>query len=163
MTYAKAADLTARFGERELTQLTDRDDTGQTNVGLVNRALQDATAFIDSYIGRVYALPLRGCAKPVVVPGAAPEYVPPPVLTRLACDLARYYLYTDLADDHEAARRYKNAVRDLADIASGKTQLTCPWGGPPGDALHAEGLQSQEVQSSFAPRQITDDSLRGYA
>ncbi|MGY8903720.1 MAG: gp436 family protein [Burkholderiales bacterium] len=163
MTYAKAADLTARFGEREITQLTDRGDTGQTNTGLVARALQDATAFIDSHVGKVYALPLRGCAKPLALPGGTPEYVPPPVLTRLACDLARYYLYTDLPDEHEVARRYKNAVRDLADIANGKTQLTCPWGGPPGEALHAEGLQAQEVRSSFAPRQITDDSARGYA
>lgn len=154
--------MVERFSLREMTQLSDRDDTGEVNTSVLTRAIDDATAFVDGYIGRVYALPLAGCAKPATVPGAAPVYVAPPVVTRIVCDLARYYLYTDAPDEHEATRRYKFAVKELAAIADGTTQLTCPWGGPPGVALHSDALQGQEAFHSFRPRAINDDSLRGF-
>ena len=163
MIYARISDLVDRFGERELTQLSDRDDAGEINTAVVNRAISDATAFVDGYIGRVYKLPLLGCAKPITVPGAAIEYACPPALMRMVCDLARYYLYTNVADEHEAVRRYKAAQADLAGIAAGKTQLSCPWGGAPGEALGNDALQADEAYHSFAPRQINDQTLRGFA
>lgn len=163
MIYARISDLVDRFGERELTQLSDRDDAGEINTAVVNRAINDATAFVDGYIGRVYKLPLLGCAKPVTVPGAAIEYACPPALTRMVCDLARYYLYTNAPDEHEAVRRYKAAQADLAAIAAGKTQLSCPWGGAPGEALGNDALQADEAYHSFAPRQLNDQTLRGFA
>lgn len=163
MIYARVSDMIDRFGERELTQLSDRDDAGQINNAVLNRAISDATAFADGYLARVYRLPLLGCAKPVTAPGAAPEYACPPVLTRMVCDLARYYLYTDVADEHEAVRRYKAAQSDLAHIASGKILLSCPWGGAPGEALGDDALEADEVVHTFTPRQITADSLRGFA
>lgn len=163
MIYAKASDMVDRFGERELTQLSDRDDTGEINTQVLTRAINDATAFVDGYLGRVYQLPLRGCAKPLTVPGGVVEYVVPPVLTRMVCDLARYYLFTDVLDEkHEAVRRQQSAVRDLKALAEGSTQLSCPWGGTAGESLHADTLQAQEVYHSFAPRQLNDDALRGY-
>ena len=163
MIYAQWTDMVERFSLREMTQLSDRDGIGEVNTSVLTRALDDATAFADSYLGRVYALPLAGCAKPVTTPGAVPARVPPPVLTRLVCDVARYYLYTDAPEEHEAKRRYKFALKEFEGIAEGKTQLTCPWGGPPGAALHSDALQGQEAFHSFAPRAINDDSLRGYA
>lgn len=162
MIYAAVKDLVDRFGEPELVQLSDRDGTGSMGTAVVNRAIADATAFADGYLGRVYQLPLAGCAKPITVPGAAPEYVCPPVLTRMVCDLARYYLYTDLSDDHEAARRYKAAQSDLAGIAAGKTLLSCPWGGTPGVLIGEDVLQPNEAVYSFAPRQIGRDAEQGY-
>ena len=162
MIYAAIKDLVDRFGETELVQLSDRDGTGSIGAVVVNRALLDATAVADGYLGRVYQLPLVGCAKPVTVPGAAPEVVCPPVLMRMVCDLARYYLYTDLADDHEVARRYKAAQSDLAGIAAGKILLSCPWGGTPGALLGDDALQPSEVMHSFAPRQIGRDAEQGY-
>ena len=162
MIYAAVKDLVDRFGEPELVQLSDRDGTGSIGTVVVNRAIADATAEANGYLGRVYKLPLTGCAKPVTVPGAAPEYVCPPVLTRMVCDLARYYLYTDLADEHEAARRYKSAKSDLAGIAAGKILLSCPWGGTPGALLGDDVLQPSEVMYSFAPRQIGRDAELGY-
>lgn len=163
MIYARIGDLVDRFGERELTQLSDRDDAGEINTAVVNRAISDATAFVDGYIGHVYKLPLLGCAKPITVPGAAIEYACPPALTRMVCDLARYYLYTDVADDHEAVRRYKAAQADLGAIASGKTQLSCPWGGAPGESIGDDALLPNEAYHSFAPRQLDGDALRGFA
>ncbi|MFM9902101.1 MAG: gp436 family protein [Polaromonas sp.] len=163
MVYARISDMVERFGEAELIGLSDRDDTGEINDSVLTRALDDATSFIDGHVGRVYQLPLLGCAKPLTTPGGAVLYVAPPVLVRMACDLARYYLYTNVADEHEAVRRYKAAAKDLQAIAEGKTQLTCPWGGAPGNALHGDNLQAQEVFHSFKPRELNDDSLRGFA
>ena len=163
MIYAKASDMVERFGERELTQLSDREDTGEINAQVLTRALNDATAFVDGYLGRVYQLPLIGCAKPLTVPGAAPEYVAPPALMRLVCDLARYYLFTDVDEKHAAVRNYQAAVALLKAIADGKTQLACPWGGAPGVALGADALQQDQVMHSFAPRQMDGDALKGFA
>jgi phage gp36-like protein len=163
MIYARISDLIERFSERELVQLSDRDDAGEVNTAVVNRALADATALVNGYIGLVYQLPLLGCAKPATVPGAPTEYFCPPALTRIVCDLARYYLYTNAPDEHDATRRYKAAQAGLAAIAAGKTHLSCPCGGPPGVALSSDNLQANEVMHSFAPRQINDDSLRGFA
>lgn len=161
MIYARVTDMVDRFGERELIQLTDRDDTGEVGTTVLNRAISDATAFVDGYIGKVYQLPLLGCAKPVVTPGATPEYACPTVLTRMVCDLARYYLMPDMVDSkHEASVRYQSAVKDLAAIANGTTQLACPWGGPAGLPLHQDALQEQTVYASFTPRNNVADAYR---
>jgi phage gp36-like protein len=166
MIYATRTDMTQRYGERELIALTDRDDTGQINAVVLARALEDAVATVDGFVGKVYRLPLLGCLKPALpatVPPVAAQYVSPPLLTRITCDLARYYLYTDLPDEHEVSRRYKAVMSELDALAKGKTQLVCPWGGSPGTALDADPLESQEVMHSFAPRALNDDSLRGFA
>lgn len=162
MIYATRTDMTQRYGERELIALTDRDDTGQINATVLARALEDAVATVDGFVGKVYRLPLLGCLKPTGSTVGAPLYVPPPLLTRITCDLARYYLYTDLPDEHEVSRRYKAVMSELDAMAKGKTQLVCPWGGSPGTALDADPLEAQEVMHSFAPRALNDDSLRGF-
>ena len=74
MIYAQWTDMVERFSLREMTQLSDRDGIGEVNTSVLTRALDDATAFADSYLGRVYALPLAGCAKPVTTPGATMEF-----------------------------------------------------------------------------------------
>lgn len=161
MIYATRTDMTQRFGERELVDLTDREDTGQIGATVLNRALEDAVATVDGFVGKVYRLPLAGCLKPAL-PGVAATYVSPPLLTRITCDLARYYLYTDLPDEHEVSRRHKAAMAELKSLAEGKTQLVCPYGGSPGTALDADPLESQEVMHSFARPALNDDSLRGF-
>jgi phage gp36-like protein len=163
MIYAKPSDMAERYGERELIALTDRDGTGEMGVAVLVRALADAQAFIDGYVGKVYQLPLLGCVQPATQSGALPVYVAPPVLTRIACDLARYYLYTDLPDEHEVTRRHKAVVAELKAIGELATQLVCPWGGSPGLAVHADPLAEADVYHSFTPRQITNSSLRGFA
>lgn len=165
MIYATLADLVARFSQRELVQLTDQENIPPSEVDavLVDTKLADASAFVDGYVGQMYRLPLRGCAKPTGV--TTVDLVPPPVLTRLTCDLARYYLYGDLAPESEVYRRYKAALAELGNIASGQTLLACPWGGSAGDLMAAPDVQSggAETLSCFSPRAITDDTLRGFA
>ena len=167
MIYATAADMIARYGQLELVQLTDLDNIPPSVVDTdrVTLKLADAAAFVDGYVGQVYRLPLSGCAKPATVPGGEPQYVAPPVLTRITCDLARYYLHDDLAPENEVYRRYKAAVKELEQIAAGKALLSCPWGGQAGALIGTDAIQAAEaeVSYSFGRRQVTDDTTRGFA
>ncbi len=108
--YCQADDLISRFGIDELTELTDRDGAlGEVNLPLVTQAIDDASATIDGYIGGRYRLPL-----PTV----------PRVLTRIACDLARYFLYDEQLDsEHQVAKRYKDAISYLEQVGKGVVQL----------------------------------------
>lgn len=164
MIYATVQDMVNRFGEQELIQLTD-PELQAVNATKAERALEDAQAFADSFVARVYRLPLTGCSKPAPVPGnpGAMELVAPPQITRVVCDVARYYLYSDLAPEHEVYLRYKAAERELLQISEGKAVLSCPWGGTPGTLVAGDAPGDAEVHYGFSPRQITDDTLRGFA
>ena len=164
MQYATVQDMIDRFGQAELVQLTDPQLLA-VQAPKAQRALDDAQHLADAYVGQVYALPLAGCSKPAPVPGDvhAQSQVPPPLLTRLVCDVARYYLYSDLAPEHEVYLRYKAAERELTQIAEGKSVLSCPWGGVPGTLVAGDAPGDAEVFHGFSPRRITDDTLRGFA
>ncbi len=107
--YATLADLTARFGEQEIIQLTDRANppAGTADQAVADKALADADAEIDVYVGAKYALPLPSV---------------PDVLRRLCCDIARYRLYEDRATD-EVRMRYEDALGLLDRIARGVVSL----------------------------------------
>lgn len=164
MNYATVQDLIGRFGETELIQLTD-PDLQDVQQGKVETALADAQAYVDSFVGRVYSLPLTGCVKPAPVVGnpQATELVAPPQLTRIAADVARYYLHKDFAPENEVYLRYKAAERELQAIADGKAVVSCPWGGQPGTLVAGDQPGEGEVFHGFSPRSVTDDALRGFA
>ena len=164
MQYATVQDLIDRYGERELIELTDLAIEA-VQEAKVQRAIDDAQAFADAYVGKAYSLPLTGCTKPVPVPGDvhAVALVPPPQLTRIVCDVARYYLYQALAPEHEVYLRYKAADRELQAIADGSAVLACPWGGTPGTLVSGSVPGDGEVLHGFSPRRMSDRDLRGYA
>lgn len=162
--YATVDDLIDRFGEAEMIGLTDPDNTAVQSAR-AQRKLDDAHALANGYVGMAYRLPLAGCAKPAPQPGnpQAVEYVAPPLLTRLVCDIARYYLYDDKCTD-EVLKRYEQAKQELLHISQGKATLACPWGGVAGDPLSADPQAGGcEVGYSFPARQMTDETLRGFA
>lgn len=103
MSYAALADLVERYGEDEILRLSDREGTGEINDDIVNKALEDATAEIDTYLSGRYNLPLS----PV-----------PKVIKRLACDIARYLLWEDRASE-EVRKRYEDVKRMLEQMANG--------------------------------------------
>lgn len=158
MEYATVQDMVARFGEPEMIQLSDPDNLA-VQAARIQLKLDDAHALADGYLSSVYQLPLQGCAKPVGV--GAVEYVVPPQLARIVCDVARYYLYTDLAPESEVYRRFQAATAELKAIATGVARLSCPWGGEAGTTADS-GPASGETFHSFAPRQIGRDVDRGY-
>ena len=139
MTYATQADLETRFGTEELAQRTDRINGSVIDASVISRALADAEAEIDGYLAKRYQLPL-----PTV----------PAVLGRIACDLARYYLYDDRVIE-VVRKRYEDAVRLLKAMASGEVKL---------DAAEAlEPAVSGIAVTSRSPERIFNaDGLAGY-
>lgn len=107
MGYATQQDLSDRFGASELAQLTDRTAGTTIDVTVVARALSDADAEIDAYLGARYALPLTTV---------------PSVLARVAADIARYRLHEDRATE-SVRTRYEDAVTFLKRVAAGDVQL----------------------------------------
>ncbi|MFM2056044.1 MAG: hypothetical protein RLY71_429 [Pseudomonadota bacterium] len=107
MTYATQQDLIDRFGAVELAQLTDEAAGQAIDAAKVAQALADADAEIDGYLGVRYALPLATV---------------PALLERLACDIARYYLFDDRANDAVRAR-YTSAVALLKNLSAGSVTL----------------------------------------
>jgi phage gp36-like protein len=105
MSYCTAQDLTDRFGEQELIQLTDRTNTSTIDTAVLNQAISDATAEINGYL--LAYLPLATL---------------PANLVRLACDIARYYLYDDLVSV-QVEKRYSQAIDYLKLVAAGKIPL----------------------------------------
>lgn len=135
MAYATAADLIERFSAEEiaqraapegvrvtgdLLQLTvsggDRSAYAPDQIAAADAALvriggvlDDASADIDSYLSQRYEVPLS----PV-----------PRVLVRIACDLARYYLYDDaVTKDSVIDMRYNAAIKMLGQISTGDIKL----------------------------------------
>lgn len=165
MIYATPADMIARFGEREMAQLTDPALHAVPDPERLARALEDAQSVADAHVGRVWRLPLAGCAKPAPVPGDvhAVAWVAPPQLTRIVCDIARHALYDEVGRESVVRLRYEDAMAELKALADGRAVLTCPWGGSPGVQVAGDAPGEGEVLHGFAPRAMRDDDLRGFA
>lgn len=107
--YGTAAEFEEAFGVPETVMLTNLDTPTATIVSPVplTRALTDAAALIDSYIGRRYLLPMA---------------VTPRVLIPYALDIARYRL--DRIRNREDVRaRYEDAIKWLEMVAKGTLDL----------------------------------------
>jgi phage gp36-like protein len=146
MPYILVTDLLTRFGAEELAQLADRDtprlvtdellsaaaagtdmtgwsdadvDAVSKAVASIEQAIEDAQSAIDGYLSGRYGTPIA---------------TPPAVVKRLACDIARYYLYDDHATE-TVQKRYDAAIAFFRDVSAGKvtlgaeTQATQPAGG----------------------------------
>jgi phage gp36-like protein len=107
MSYATESDMVSRFGRDQLVQLTDEDGRGVIDSDKVTKALNDAAGEIDAHLEPRYQLPLATV---------------PISLVRIACDLARYYLYTDAAPE-QVNKRYDAAIKFLGAIARGDIKL----------------------------------------
>jgi phage gp36-like protein len=109
MPYATQQDISDRYSNNTLLMLTDRDGNDTVDQEVLDGALNDATAEIDSYVATKYALPL-----PTV----------PAVLVRLCVDISIYRLASgaDLATE-EQRKRFDDAIKMLRDIAKGVSSL----------------------------------------
>ena len=105
--YADKNALIDRFGETEVSRLTDRANLSTVDENVLTQALTDASHEIDGHLVGRYQLPLS---------------VVPTVLIRVCCDLARYHLHVDGAPEH-VMERYKAGIRYLENVASGKVTL----------------------------------------
>ena len=112
--YCTLDDIRAALPEVRLVELTDDlspNPSGTVNQGFVDQAIQGAGILIDGYIGARYALPLS---------------VIPPLLTKLAVDLAIYDLYrrrNELSISDGMQITYRNAIGMLKGIADGSVSI----------------------------------------
>jgi phage gp36-like protein len=151
MSYATIQQLTERYLERDLRHITD-PDAQALDAARAQQALDDATAEIDAWLGRRYALPLVSYLTGLPV-GA------PIVLVRCACDIAIYRMQTlRPADDIKDARqRYEDVVKLLKSMASGDVAI-------PEVKLRSDVSDNPETQAIGLPEFGQPDSLfgRGY-
>jgi phage gp36-like protein len=139
MTYATQQDLIDRFGEAQLKQVADRDGDDGLDPDVVAKALADADAEIDGYIGVRYELPLAST---------------PARLVTIACDIAFYRLHPAGVPE-DVRQRYYDARSFLLDVAKGLALLDVA-GDEPDDA--GDGV----VQHTGPARAFSRDSLKGF-
>lgn len=142
MGYATVQDMIDRFSEDEIARLSDRTGRGTAVVeAIVLAKLADADAEIDGYLQARYALPLASV---------------PPVLLRIATDIARYHLYDDRATE-QVTLRYKDAVAYLKLLAKGEVALT------PSPGEDAPGAGGAGMPMYDAPdRVFTTEGLKDF-
>ncbi|HDR1365455.1 gp436 family protein [Pasteurella multocida] len=101
MKYCTIDDLITAFGADEIHRLIATDEEAE-------KAIDDAQAEIDMYLADRYTLPTQSVPKS---------------LNRIACDIAHYYLYNSVDDTSTVYLRYKQRIKQLSDVASGKLSL----------------------------------------
>jgi len=111
MAYANISQMIARFGERELTELTDFTGAGEADAAALQSALDDAAALIDAELRAAgYAVPLA---------------LPPREIQRANLLLARCELYvTNLPESILAQCQETRAW--LRAVAAGTLRLDLP-------------------------------------
>lgn len=139
MPYTDLDQLTDRFGERLLLDLADRDGSGMVDAEVVSRTITDTDATIDGYLAGRYKLPLG---------------TTPPLLADLAQAIAIYKLHT-YEPDPKIAEDYKNAMRQLRELANGTIRLTAA-------GVEPASSGSSGVQTNDRDRPMTEDNLRGF-
>jgi len=111
MPYATPSDITTAYGPDALFA-ADRDGDGAADAGIVEAALADASAEIDSFLANRYSLPLDGAHA---------------VLTRICIDIAIYRMASTADVVSDAMRtRFEDAQKALHDFSSGKRRLVMP-------------------------------------
>lgn len=141
MSYASKANMLARFGEHEVIALTDRANLGTVDDAVLAGALAEADAEIDPYLAPRHKLPLASVPK---------------ILSGFACDIARYRLCGTggVTETDEVRNRYKDAVKFLESVASGKIGLGL-------DAANQVAVPSNTVQFSSPGSRVFDRGSRG--
>lgn len=119
MSYATLADMLARYGDAELTQLSDiaTPRTGALVSAVIDRALADASAWIDGYLVGRYPLPIADAT----------------ALAKLNLDCAaeaRFLLMTTLVDE-AAQKAHDERVAFYRAVAKGDIALIAAADIPP--------------------------------
>lgn len=140
MNYASSADIETLYGAPFLALVADLDGDGDADSAVIERALEDAHAQADAYIGARYNLPLDEA---------------PLALRRPVVDIA-VYVIAQSADrmTDEIAKRYVDAIQFLRDVSQGRAALNI------GAAdSNNTGLGAPRIQSS--PRLFSREGLKG--
>lgn len=110
MAYTDITKLIKDYGRDLLSQLTDRDNTGDIILEVIAEAVDDSDAEVDSYLKGRY-------------PDEIPVAELPKNIKRIASDLTMYYLYkhaSAIEIPEHIMLSWKVAIKDLEKIQSGK-------------------------------------------
>lgn len=140
--YSALTDIKKLIPETAIIQLTDDENAGTVNEARVNEAIAQADAEIDSYCGGRYTVPFTTV---------------PDIAKKISVDIAIYNLYSRRVEEIPETRseRYKNAIRQLGDIAKGNISI----GEPAADVPESGGV---EINTTTDDRVFTKDSLSGF-
>ena len=141
MSYATQQQMTVRFGEAQLVMLTDRAPvaTGAIDASVIGRALADADAVIDGYLGGRYTLPLAEI---------------PPLITDLAQAIAYWKLHIS-EPDPKTRTDFESALKMLKDIANGTIRI-------PAAGIEPASSGASGVMTTDRERPFTEASMKGF-
>lgn len=141
MPYTTLADLTDRYGERLLIDLTDRAEvaSGLIDSDVVDRALADADALIDGYLAARYTLPLAEV---------------PALIATLAQVITVWNLHV-YEPNPKIEADYKAAIRSLEAISKGSIRLSVAGIEPENDGSGGAVVTDRE-------RPMTAANLKGF-
>ncbi len=131
--YCSKQDLIARGWGDEIAGLSDKAGElgGDINEAILEQAIADACAKIDSYLVGLIELPIATPSSHVV---------------RCACDMTRFYLY-DIGAIPQVRQAYEDAIDFFERVHLHKSSLLALLGVPPLDAPPAVGLQKPILTS----------------
>jgi phage gp36-like protein len=141
MAYCTVQELTDRYSERMLTDISDRGEnaTGAINAALIDRAVADADALIDGYLKVRYRLPLASV---------------PRLVKDLSLRISIYYAHAHVAADKIEAD-YKEALKTLQHISQGLIQLDV-------DGAEPAASGAAEVRTNDPDRRLTAATMKGW-
>lgn len=143
MAYSTVDDIRDQIPENEIIQLTDDVDLGVIDISVVERAVADADAEINSYCGERYAVPFS----PV-----------PLIVRKFSVVLSIYNLFMrrgDIPDDRETHR--DNAILFLKDVAKGIVTLGVD--APAEETQDTVGVTTVKTDRIFSIGQISKSTI----
>ncbi|MBN9078193.1 MAG: hypothetical protein BGN87_06245 [Rhizobiales bacterium 65-79] len=141
MSYCTLQNLTDRYGERLLVEISDRGESASDTIdeALISRAIADADALIDGYLAARYKLPLS---------------TTPAIVTDLSQAIAIYKAHARVADE-KIAEDYRTALKTLRDIANGLVKLDV-------DGVEPAASGASEVRTNNPERPLSAATMKGY-
>lgn len=139
MNYATQQDMVLEFGDDEIRQLTDRNNTGEVDTGILTSALNWADAVVNDHIRGLYSIPLD----PV-----------PVAINRVAMELAWVSLHNHFRPEVVADRKAM-AFKYLEKIRSGVLQLDAT-------SLGGESTIGGAAAKTARDRAYTKSTLGGF-
>jgi phage gp36-like protein len=116
MAYCTEQDLIDRGWGEEVASLSDKTGElgGEINTEILDQAISDACAKIDSYLVGLVALPIA---------------TPSPYVIRCACDITRFYLY-DIGVIPNVRLAYEEAIAFFEQVHLRKSSILALLGAP---------------------------------
>ena len=113
-------DLLTRFNkDNELAELTDREHYENIDINVINTAIRDAEAEVETYLNTL-GLVKRNRLGNLIYTYATTI---PEALILKTCDIARYYLHDDQVTD-VVQKRYDQAVKWFEKVQKNPAMLT---------------------------------------